>query len=45
MKVYRKKRKQRREATRGIRKAYVKVEPNAALAWELDYKGMRYECK
>jgi hypothetical protein len=22
----------------GIRRAYVKVEPNAALAWELDYK-------
>lgn len=22
----------------GIRRAYVKVEPNAALAWELDYR-------
>ena len=45
MKVYRKKRKRKTGSTQKVRKAYVKVEPNAALAWELDYKGMRYECE
>ena len=37
MKVYRKKIKTR------IRKVWVNVEPNWALAWELDFKGVDYE--
>lgn len=26
-----------------IRKAYVNPEPNAGLAWELDFKGLNYD--
>ena len=45
MKVYLKKYKLKRVQVVGIRKVYVNTEPNAALPWELDYKGMRYECE
>ena len=45
MKVYRKKYGIKRVKIVGIRKVYVNIESNAALAWELDGKGCSNECK
>ena len=41
MKVYQKRYGIKRVVVVGIRKVY--TEPNAGLAWELDYKGADYE--